>query len=370
MQWTILGSGFGLGFYIPSLLLCRQLEARGHAAEAVVFESYLKQEKQEKIAESRWEYHANFAVALVAQRLPADVRPSIDWEAAEALFSRWEEEDRRRFVVLSGHWIYLLDRYRERMGGKPVEAELLYVDAGVSPSWKSVRKYVPDYASRYREVGMYDAAALEVLFRLPVTGEPPVPYAEKENRLVLHGGGWGMGTYLEKRMELEGKGFALDIITGAAEEAERHGRHRFWMNDPCWEAWRREGEPPRHTFPRFGEIRPGEPPVFTSPGLRHGLYELVRGAKAIVSKPGGATLIDSLASGTPVVFLDPFGPHEAKNAELWIANGFGISYEAWKDSDYSLSLLESLHVTLRTREGTIRSYVDQLCMNDQILKSK
>ncbi|WP_159886786.1 glycosyltransferase family protein [Paenibacillus puerhi] len=357
---TILSSGFGLGFYIPALLLEYQLCERQAPVEVVVFENYIVPQKKEKISDSRQDYHAHFAIARVAQKIPKDIRDSIDFAAVEGLLSEWEQEQRRDFIVFSGHWIYILDMYGQRVGSQSLNVDLLYVDADLSPSWKGVKKFVPDYSSRYREVWLFDAAAQEVRYRIPVTDEPLVPYAIRPNRFVLHGGGWGMGTYLEKVAELE-REYRLDIVMSNETDCDlNNSRHRYWMNDPLWEAWEKDKATGKHIFPNMGEIKAGENPVFTSQVSHHRLFDIIKGAKAIISKPGGATLIDSLSSATPIVFLDPFGPHEQKNADLWTHLGFGIYYERWKQSDFSLKLLEPLSEALAAHRAAYPSYVDSL----------
>ncbi|WP_261301688.1 UDP-glucuronosyltransferase [Paenibacillus andongensis] len=360
---TILTSGFGLGFYIPALLLEYQLSERQVPAEAVVFENFIVKEKKDKIAESRHDYHINFAVARVAQKFPMDIRDSIDFAAVDQLLAAWERERRRDFIVFSGHWIYILDMYGERVGSESLNVDLLYVDTDLSPSWKSVKKYVPDYAERYREVWLFDAANGQIRCRVPAADEPAVTYAGRPQRLAVHGGGWGMGTYLEKINELE-RHYELDIVIASEADCDvSNTRHRYWMNDPSWEAWEKGPETGKHTFPRFGEIKAGESPVFATQESHHRLYDLIKGAKAIVSKPGGATLLDSLSSATPVVFLEPFGPHEQRNADLWTQLGFGIPYEQWKLADFSPELLEPLHEALLAHRKAAPSYADLLFDN-------
>jgi hypothetical protein len=355
---TVLGSGFGLGFYIPALLLDYEFRQVGQPAEVVIFESFLVRNKQDQITSSRRDYHQNFAVALVAQRIPKDIRDSIDWEAVDALLDRWAREEREDFVVFSGHWIYILDLYRERRGAGRVRADILYVDAALSPSWKGTKKFLPDYPDRYSEKWMFDAENGVIHFRIPVNPRQPVlPYEGRPSRLVLHGGGWGMGTYLSKPAELEQQAYALDIVISEESEAgEPEAGRRYWMNDPGWEAWEKDPETGRPSFPRFGEVIRGEVPQFSHKPSHHLLYERIGAAKAIVSKPGGSTLIDSLASGTPVVFLEPFGPHEQQNAELWMRLGFGISWDDWKRAGFSEAALQPLHEALMKQRTTIPSY--------------
>jgi UDP-N-acetylglucosamine:LPS N-acetylglucosamine transferase len=72
----------------------------------------------------------------------------------------------------------------------------------------------------------------------------------------------------------------------------------------------------------------------------------------MLCKTGGGTLIDSLWSATPIVALEPFGEHEQINALLWERLGFGMGYDAWRSSGFSLDLLEKAHLNLlRARDG-------------------
>jgi hypothetical protein len=145
-------------------------------------------------------------------------------------------------------------------------------------------------------------------------------------------------------VELERTSWGCDVVVQARDEAARaRPGDRYFMVDPEWHPWHRE-----HTFPPFGEIG-GR---FDSSD-RHALFDLIRRSKAIVSKPGGGTLIDSLSAATPVVLLEPYGYAEASNAALWEHLGFGISYSKWRDSGWSESVLEELQRNLveRPRNG-------------------
>jgi hypothetical protein len=64
---------------------------------------------------------------------------------------------------------------------------------------------------------------------------------------------------------------------------------------------------------------------------------------AVVSKPGGGTLLDSLAAATPIVLLAPWGEPEAKNGALWEELGFGIDYHRWRRTGFDQGVLMKLH---------------------------
>jgi UDP-N-acetylglucosamine:LPS N-acetylglucosamine transferase len=72
---------------------------------------------------------------------------------------------------------------------------------------------------------------------------------------------------------------------------------------------------------------------------------------AVVSKPGGGTLLDSLAAATPVVLLPPWGEPEAKNGALWEELGFGIDVERWRKTGFDHHVLEDLHHRLLMAGG-------------------
>lgn len=357
---TVLCSGFGLGFYIPGLLIERKLARMGLPVDVEVFENVMPEAKRQKVDENRKAYGASFKVALASQKMPGDIRQSLDPDAVETLIRKWLREDRKRFVCLSGHWVHVLDSYRERRGDDEATADLLHVDSEPSPSWKQLRKLKPDYAAAYRETGLYDPQENRVLYRIETDGSEPVPFGRREESLVLHGGGWGIGTFREKAEELASAGFRLDIVAyDPAEAAEPAEGRRYCMNDPDWRAWSRDGFG-RHVFPPFAAFRSAaDGAVFEPQPSCHGLYGVIRRAKAVVSKPGAGALIDSLASATPLVLLEPFGEHERKNAEIWESLGYGIGFEAWKAAGFAEAELERLHRNLVAGRAKLPDYASE-----------
>ncbi|MEI2279874.1 UDP-glucuronosyltransferase [Paenibacillus polysaccharolyticus] len=355
---TILCSGFGLGFYIPGLIIARRLQQLGLETCVEVFENVMEEDKQFKTDQNRQAYRENFAVALASQRIPGDIRQSLNFAAVESLLDQWLMERRTRFIVLSGHWVHVLDMLRERTKDE-IDVDLLYVDSSLSPSWKQLLKLNPDYASFYREIPMYHPNRLEMMYRLDVDDKPSVPFEKRPTRLVIHGGGWGIGTFREKLRQLldTEHGYDLDIVAYTEEEVVPSITPglRYIMNDPHWRTWFRD-ESGMHTFPPYVVTDSGKPFVYKTPFEHHGLYGLVRQAMAVVSKPGAGALMDSLASGTPLIMLEPFGEHEKRNASIWEKNGFGIPYEVWAEQGYSKDLLAQLAHNLISRRQQIQDY--------------
>ncbi len=356
---TILCSGVALGVYVPALLVDHQLRARGAATEVVVLEDSFTAEKQARILQNKAAFHRDFAVAKMGQRMARDVRPNLDDARVEQLYAAWLADERRLFIVFSGFWMPLLDAYRRRIAPARLWAHLLHMDAAVSASWGwAAREGLVDAYDGYQQVWLFNQAAGRLYYQLVEDPEPVVPYNERPHRYLIHGGGWGMGTYQSKIPLLEAAGLGLDIIVyDAREAAAPKAGQRYFMVDPAWSPWHKDalGE---HEFPPMGEIVPGRRPRFRSRPTSHALLHLARWARAIISKPGGATLLDSWAAATPLVMLEPFGDYEARNAELWRAMGFGIPFEEWQKTSFSTRALEPLHRNLLCSQAEVPYYVE------------
>nr|WP_154891618.1 UDP-glucuronosyltransferase [Paenibacillus xylanexedens] len=365
---TILCSGFGLGFYIPGLLAASEFGKRDIATEVLVFESFLEHDKREHIADSRTAYHSNFALANISARMPMDIRNSIDYAQVELLLETWKAEERYEFISLSGHWIYILDLYREKMLPNPIHVDLLYVDSDLAPSWKSLKKFHPRYDEHYYNACLYDTDNMAIRYEIPVLPGTTLPFESRKRRLVVHGGGWGMGTYQSTIPELASHNYGLDIVAYDWKEAKPNPDHRYWMNDPEWCSWVKSANG-LHEFPPYIEIAGEDTNSYTAEADHHWLYDVASEAMAIVAKPGAGTLIDSLASETPLILLEPFGSHELSNLELWESLGFGIRYEKWREMDFSVDILKEMHQAIKNRPGERTNYVDHYCSRVALTKS-
>jgi hypothetical protein len=173
---------------------------------------------------------------------------------------------------------------------------------------------------------------------------------------VIHGGGWSLGTYQSKIPELEEKGILLDIIAHELVQAtQKKAGNRYFMVDPDWDPWHKNKNN-QHEFPPFAEIKDLEQPEFKNREEYHELYDIISQSKAIVSKAGGGTLIDSLASATPIILLEAYGYAEQRNAEIWEYLGYGIPYQKWQEMDYNFDILHQLHQNLLNRPKTTINY--------------
>jgi hypothetical protein len=349
---TVLTSAVGLGIYIPALLVQHALRACGRVAQVEVLESYYSPASLRSHIAHREAHHRDFGLARIAHRMARDVQHCIDPAPMEALLGRWAREGRRHFIAWSGFWLPILERYRA-LCGLALEIDHCRIDAEISASFR----IHAGLRARGREIWLWHGEGRRLVHEIPVGGEAPVPFARRGRRLLVHGGGWGIGTYLERAETLAQAPFSLDLVVHGPEEAKpaRPGDRCFRL-DPSWEPWKRNrhGE---HDFPPMQRVDAGHAQPLAAPPGYHAMHDVVRHAQAVISKPGGCTLIDSLAAATPVVLLEPYGEPERRNGEIWRHLGFGIGHDEWRATGYDPAVLEGLHRNILARRRDTVDYV-------------
>ena len=232
----------------------------------------------------------------------------------------------------------MLRRYAERVPAAELHVDLCRIDAVVSPSFRSAGT-VP--GAEVHEIWLWSDARGSVEHTIAVGDDPMVPFAERDRRLVVHGGGWALSNYGDAAVELAGAGYPLDLVS--PDGGPLHScSHRRFRPVPGWTPWEGADQQPA-AFPPLEQVHANGGETRCADGAHHALYGLVRRSWAIVSKPGGGTLIDSLASATPVVFLEPLGAAEAANARVWCRLGFGLTIADWRATGFSEGALAECH---------------------------
>lgn len=335
---TLLASGNSLGAYIPAMHLYTYLQSKGVGTEVHVLENLYHEEVRHKIRFTKQAFHADFSFARMGHKLAKPVDSSLDEVAVEGLLNRWKGSGVSRFAVFTGFWLPILERYKAAVGGR-LDIRLIRLDAWDTPSFKVHKQLYPSYDN----VWFYEPSKLSPGSYIASNEAEPLPYAQRAGRILIHGGGWGIGTYAGTISELRKLGHGLDVIVyDPSEVAEDDGVTRYFGTKASWDPWRRDTQG-RHTFPPMiryiredGVLREfplGDYSAYTS---------LMRNCAAVISKPGGATLNDSLSFGIPFVMLEPFGDHELHNAAYWESCGFGIRFAEWKAQGFSEHHLEGI----------------------------
>lgn len=364
---TILTSGNSLGAYVPGIRLVEQLRRRGIPAEAEVLERLFPEETRHNMIRTKQLFHNSFEAAKMGTRMARDIGLTLDETAVANLLQRWRDEGRSAFLAVTGFWIPVLQRYEKMMHPEPIRVEFLRLDAVDTPSYRPYEDVYP----RYRHHWLYRLGregTSELHAKLIMSDTEFVPYLERERRIVVHGGGWGIGTYRSKIANLQ-RYYSLAIVAYHSEEVQDAlPCDQIYMTDPNWHPWLEESLSYDRTnqtnqtnqidtaYPPMAEWKRNEPLAYERGTNGPLLYEVIRNSLAIVSKPGGGTLIDSLSSATPLIYLEPFGEHERANAELWEQLGFGISYERWLEADFSWKMLHELHLHLKSKTLSLSDF--------------
>jgi hypothetical protein len=346
---TILTSAVGLGIYIPALLIERTLRRSGVEADVEVIEGYYTGQHQRAHLAHRDAHHASFALAQLAHRMAHGVEHCVDDARMGGLLERWRREERRRFIVWAGFWLPFLQRYASLAGGRSLAVDHCRIDAVVSASFR----VHPELDARGREIWLWSKREGRVVHEIPVRDTAPRAWGERDDRLVVHGGGWGIGTYRSTLSDLARTPYAVDLVVHHLEEAAAlQDRDRAFILDPSWCVWQRDGAGSL-TFPPMRGVVGGRLHNRLDTADYHAMHDVIRASRAVISKPGGCTLIDSLAAATPVVLLEPYGDAEQANAQLWIDLGFGISYDAWRQIGFDPGVLARMHANIVARAAGV-----------------
>lgn len=278
----------------------------------MVYMEELYSGKESVMEETKRSFHKDFRLAKLSYRLPPRNTDAVDAQAKEKMISRLCELKYDSVILFSGFWaefiselIHACPRYRGRV-------QAVHMDAVLSLSWKNRER------SGILEHWLFHLENNQVCCSL----SPFQTGREAPSRILVHGGGWGLGSYDEKITALNQLGYPLDIIVYYPNEVRSDDSfNQYYLLDPEWKP--DEG---KNEFPRLLKYQSGSWIEFGDRKTANPLSLLLDHALAILSKPDGGTLCDSLACGVPILFTEPLAPYEQANRDLWIQQGFGMKY--------------------------------------------
>lgn len=327
-KYLLLGSRVALGVYVPAVLLLRRLREEGHQVDFLYLEE-LYVGKDDSIEKNKLQFHKNFKLARAGHVLPNRNVSSVDAEKKKTFFNKCIEKDYDSIVVFSGFWLSILKKFVEQCPFYTNRIKAIHMDATYSNSWKySERSFV-------KEEWLFNIETKEI--RNLINHASLIESEDRNDRIVVHGGGWGMGEYASKIQALNDLGYKLDIILYYEDELdEENTLNDYYLLDPKWKPNKEKIDFPRlmiYSQGKWVEYAPDDG------ALGSPILSLIRKAKAVLSKPGGGTLLDSMISGTPIIFSEELASYEKTNKELWQELGFGIDYYDWmKEGDKDLIL--------------------------------
>ena len=342
----ILGSGIALGVYVPALSVKKQLERLGHQADFQCLEE-LYDGKQAVMEETKRSFHKDFKLAKLTYRLPVRSRTAIDPAKKEALLTRLTNENYDGIITFSGFWAELLQELIEAEPSYKDHLYAVHMDAGSSLSWKgSDRSFLQD-------IWLYRLEEHRVICSL----EPVRASLERRRRILVHGGGWGIGEYEDKIRQLNALGYGLDIIVYYPEEGkDADDANEYYLLDPDWKPLNGNGR-----FPPLLHYENGKWNAFAVNNEEiNPVRVLMERDMAILSKPGGGTLSDSLVTGTPLLFAEALASYETDNQILWTELGLGMKFEDFVQSSKQDTALNEMRVRLEETGKDLPVITDML----------
>ena len=249
-------------------------------------------------------------------------------------------------VTFSGFFLQLLKDLSETCPHYRDRIFAVHMDAVPSLSWKGTDEAFA------KNIWLYRLEEKKLCCLLDRTKEEPA----KENRILVHGGGWGIGEYESKIGRLNGLGIPCDIVVYYPEEAEKADpMNDCYLLDPSWKAAGGNDE-----FPRLLKYEEKEWRPFADSRTVNPLRTLIEKDCAILSKPGGGTLADSLATGTPLLFSEELAAYEKENRRMWEIRGFGIGIESFLAGSEKEAMLSEMQNRLKTEAASLPELAEVL----------
>lgn len=343
---AVLSSSVTLGVYVPALTFFHQLKQCSEYKDSCfyVYEDLLSLEKRNGLNTLKKKYHENFKFVLMAQKLSVhNNNRSIENHELKALYKHWYSNKISYFIVFSGFWIPAINKYSIDYSIQ-VFGDFIMLDASLSNSWKSQQATFPYTVKR-----LFDLEAGKLNYSLLI-GRNIIP-PHKRDGILVHGGGWGVGNYQEILEELQHISTQILCLAYFKKDIQEKNNIIFITQDEKWLA----GSNFNGIKLSFPDLIPTKEHELVIKDIQcdgheleySKLYEYITRVHAIISKPGGGTLVDSYSANTPIVFLKSCGKHEEANAIFWKKMGFGIDYQEWKSTNYSLNLLGNLKENIR-----------------------
>ena len=331
-NFLILGSGIALGVYVPALSLKKQLEALGHPADFFCLED-LYRDKESVMEETKRSFHHDFRLARISYRMPVRNRTAVDPEAESAFLADLSEKKYDAVITFSGFFSEILKRLSEECPHYQGRIHAVHMDVVPSLSWKGA-----DF-SVLKEIWLYRLEDRKLFCRL----DRPEEETEKERRILVHGGGWGIGDYQSKIRRLNELGIPLDIIVYYPEEAAAiDAMNDCYLLDPSWKA-----EGGNDEFPKLLKYEGNEWREFADRRRINPLRTLIEKDCAVLSKPGGGTIADSLATGTPLLFAEELASYEKENRTMWELCGYGMGFDRFLESPDKDAVLSEMRIRLK-----------------------
>ncbi len=352
---NILSSVIGYGVYFPALILCKQLKKLGFNTNIYIIERFFNDEATSQFIKTKEAFKTNVRLVQIASKLPVSYTNKFDEEKLSKLFNTWENNRSTHFLCFSGLWLEALNDYKSIV--PEIIIDCCRVDSEISATWEALRKYKNLIRSDF---SFFNATQHKINYILNIPSIKPKPFHARNPEVTIHGGGWDLGNFKDTLKVIEQSNYHVNLILNDLEQLTLQSttnKSDTYANKPKWNPLFEEG------FPPFGKLR-GSQLELTNSIEYPGVLKVIIQSSAIMSKPGGMTLMDSLITETPLIFLKSIGKNENGNRRLWENLQIGLTIEDWNTSNFSITVLEEMyHKIIHIKKETpclVTTYIHQL----------
>lgn len=330
---NIVTSIIGYGVYFPALIVYEQLKALQYDVHMYIIERYFDEKSTSEFERTKTAFQKDVRLVQIASRIPVKYTEKLSPEKTSALFEEWEHNNTSHFLCFSGLWLATLKNYKDKNPHCVIDA--CRVDSAVAATWEALSTHENLIAN---DVSFFNAKEGKINYVLQIPEIQPLPYSERTQNVTIHGGGWDLGDFATKTAQFTEDYHANLIVNDLHEVSDQNST--LYANKSTYNPLYDDG------FPPFGRIDSDSKPTYANYEKHPGILTVLAKSKAIVSKPGGMTLMDSLIAETPLIFLKSVGKNEHSNQQLWETLGLGISLKTWLQSDEKEVLLNEMQARI------------------------
>lgn len=310
----LLSSSLALGVYTPAKILQDELRYLNIETDIHIVEGLFHTDKKINIEENKRRFGENFKLAKAAHAMPNHFTKSIDESLKEPCFKKWNAGNYSLIIVLSGFWLDLVNEYDSNYAHNS-KIILLHLDSVESHSWR--QSISP--RNRYKEIWFFSEPNNQINYKICTRR-----YIQDENKsIIVHGGGWNMGEYKDAIIAMNQAGYRLSVIVNYLEDIPSSDTENDYYVLQANFNYDLVVENP--TYPSLMRYLNGKLVEFHE--NKNPFADLINNSCAILSKPGGGTLLDSLTYGIPVIFVEELAKYEQSNAQLWVRKGLGMTLD-------------------------------------------
>ncbi|WP_420574459.1 hypothetical protein [Kordia sp.] len=347
----ILTSLFGFGVYFPARIVANGLKIAEFDSEVLLIEHLFTDEKKKTFEASKIAFQKNYRLAKLATKLSIDTSEMFDLEKVETLFKQWKEAQVSEFLCFSGLWLNILSLYAEH--NPKISIKLCRLDAGDAVTWRTNNK-----VSIQKTYSFLDLKRGYINYKLSIPSLNYISYENRETSVLIHGGGWALGDFLDTTEQLP-KNFTKKImVKDISNELSQKKATQYYMNDPTWDPIRNKTHLTH--FPGLRKIHSKNDVSYTHNSDYHMVLDLIMNSKAIISKPGGMTIVDAIITGTPLIYLEPMGENEEGNQILIERLHIGTSFERWQQENFSVKMLHEFHENIKKIKKELPDLVSRI----------